>query len=42
MILMAHLRMTGHIHFTTPEEEPDRHLRVRLPLNDGTDYDSRT
>ena len=36
-ILMAHLRMTGHIHFTAPEEPPDRHLRARLPLDDGTE-----
>jgi formamidopyrimidine-DNA glycosylase len=36
-MLMAHLRMTGHIHFTAPEEEPDRHLRVCLPLDDGTE-----
>jgi formamidopyrimidine-DNA glycosylase len=36
-MLVTHLRMTGHLHFTTPEEPPDRHLRVRLPLDDGTE-----
>ncbi len=36
-VLMAHLRMTGHIHFTGTGDPPDRHLRVRLPLDDGSE-----
>lgn len=36
-VLVAHLRMTGRLHFAAPEEAPDRHLRARFPLDDGTD-----
>ncbi len=36
-MLMAHLRMTGRLHFAAPDEPADRHLRVRLPLDDGTE-----
>jgi formamidopyrimidine-DNA glycosylase len=36
-VLAVHLRMTGRLHFAAPEEAPDRHLRARLPLEDGTE-----
>ncbi|HVA91390.1 MAG TPA: bifunctional DNA-formamidopyrimidine glycosylase/DNA-(apurinic or apyrimidinic site) lyase [Chloroflexota bacterium] len=36
-VLVVHLRMTGRLHFAAPDEAPDRHLRARLPLDDGTE-----
>ncbi|MGH2347520.1 MAG: bifunctional DNA-formamidopyrimidine glycosylase/DNA-(apurinic or apyrimidinic site) lyase [Chloroflexota bacterium] len=36
-LLVVHLRMTGRLHFATPDEPDDRHLRARLPLDDGTE-----
>lgn len=34
-LLVVHLRMTGNLHFATPADPPHRHLRARLPLEDG-------
>jgi formamidopyrimidine-DNA glycosylase len=36
-LLLVHLRMTGRLHFAAPDEPADRHLRARLPLDDGTE-----
>jgi formamidopyrimidine-DNA glycosylase len=35
LLLVVHLRMTGNLHFAPPSEPPHRHLRARLPLEDG-------
>ena len=34
-VLVVHLRMTGNLHFAAPADPPHRHLRARLPLEDG-------
>jgi formamidopyrimidine-DNA glycosylase len=34
-LLVVHLRMTGNLHFADSADPPHRHLRARLPLEDG-------
>src|SRR5579864_7628338 len=36
-VLAVHLRMTGTLHFADATDPPQPHLRVRLPLHDGTE-----
>jgi formamidopyrimidine-DNA glycosylase len=36
-LLVIHLRMTGNLHFATPDSPYHPHLRARLPLDDGTE-----
>jgi formamidopyrimidine-DNA glycosylase len=34
-LLVAHLRMTGNLHFAAAADPPHKYLRARLPLDDG-------
>ncbi|MEO0649997.1 MAG: bifunctional DNA-formamidopyrimidine glycosylase/DNA-(apurinic or apyrimidinic site) lyase [Planctomycetota bacterium] len=35
-VLVGHLRMTGRMHAEAPDWDPGTHVRVSLPLDDGT------